>query len=262
MAVRRPKFKYQIGDPTTWLDSHICTLECGAMGLDIISGGRIDVWGGNLVPYCGRSTALIVQRGTNLSNVAQAWKHWGKTLENRTGYTWANVLSDIRAGYWVILQGDYDQFSLSVRCQDSFLGDHAILVGPESTSNEEYLSADPLCRDFKYIPADQLRNYSQKLARRIYTNAGRRWYGQLFYARIKPAVVSAHYKATVTNQTQLWNETTDQWVYKLTVGTVLIVRPKQFTKNGVACYAVSGPKPYHTGEYYVPVKNVKLGAPV
>lgn len=186
MAIRRPRFKKQIGDPTTNLDPYICTLESGAMGLDVLTGGRIDVWGGNLVPYCGRSPYAITKLGTNLGNVQLAWKHWGKTLDRRRGYTWNNALADLKNGYWVIIQGDYDQFSLFTRCQDDFRGDHAVLAGPEFLKSGSILMADPLCSTFKYVSQVELRNYANKLGKKIY---GTRWRGQIFYARIKPAVI-------------------------------------------------------------------------
>jgi len=263
MSVRLPHFKYQIGDPTTSLDPYICTLESGAMGLDVISGGKINVWGGNLVPYCGRSVSLIRQKGTNLDNVATAWSHWGKTLDRRRGYTWTNALNDLVQGYFVILQGDYDQFSLITRCQDSFTGDHAVLVVPEFSASGRVLMADPLCKTFKWVTQTELKNYANKLARRIY---GSDWRGQIFYARIKPPVVPVlnHFAATVITATPLWNDVTKKWVYngdnRVKVGTRLEVRGAQYVKGGIKCYPItSGKYSSNYKGYYVPVKNVRLG---
>jgi len=271
MAIRRPIFKPQIGDPTTNLDGYICTLESGAMGLDVVSGGKINVWGGNLIPYCGRSKSDIIAHGTNLYNVKKAWAHWGqdKHYEIRAGLTWYSLLNDLKAGYWVELQGDYDQFSLASRCQDSFRGPHAIILGPEFTASGTYiLSGDPLCKTFKYLPAKQLRAYAEKLGKQNWSP----WRGQIFYARFKPAagvVVAAHYSAAVSLPTSLWNDGTKKWVYnnpagpadnRVKVGTRLEVRPVHFAKGGVDCYPItSGTFSKNYAGYYVPVKNVKLG---
>jgi hypothetical protein len=72
-------------------------------------------------------------------------------------------------------------------------------------------------------------------------------------------MASPHYKATVTKVTQLWNDQTRQWVYKLAIGTVLEVRGASYSKGGVACYPVVGPAPYQPS-YYVPQANVRLTA--
>jgi len=273
MAIRRPRLKPQMLDPTTTLDPYLCTMESGAMGLDVLTGGKINVWGGQLVPYCGRSPALIKQKGTNLHNVDNAWAHWGKNLDIRTGHTWLEALQDLNNGYWLIMQGDYDQFTFATKCQDSFFGDHAVIVGPEHLKDFATLAGDPLCRNFIYIPRLQLQHYTQKLGRRVYMQLYGRWSGQIFYARIRPAAgpaptVSPHYSSVVTIATSLWNDGTDKWVYnnpagptdnRVKVGTKLEVRSARYVKGGVSCYPVtSGTYSKNYAGYYVPAEHVRL----
>ena len=54
-----PVFRRQIGDPTTSLDGFICTLESAAMVLEWHTRGAISVWGGQLIPWCGKTEAQI-----------------------------------------------------------------------------------------------------------------------------------------------------------------------------------------------------------
>lgn len=202
MAFRLPKFRYQIGDPTTSLDSYICTMESGAMALDAHTGGKYQVWGGQLIPYCGRSYYDIVRRGTNLYNVKKAWEHWGQTFTVKNGNVWANLRSDLALGKWVILQGDYDQFSLATRCQDRFLGNHAIILGPKRDAYGRILTGDPLCKTFRYVSESELRRYAEDLGRQTWTAAGVRWTGQILYGVTKSvftgtAVPSIRYTVSV-----------------------------------------------------------------
>jgi hypothetical protein len=178
----RPVFRKQLGDPTTWLDPYICTLESGAMALDFHTKGGIKVWGGQLVPWCGLTPAQIagqapradgeVRTGSGIPNVSMAWKHWNQTLGNRIGYRWISVLESLQLGRAVILQGDYDQFSLATRCQDAFLGNHAVIVLPERMAGPKWLVGDPLCSGYKWVSELELYRYAMKLG----------FNGQLYFA--------------------------------------------------------------------------------
>lgn len=159
-----PHPKPQIGDPTTTLDGYVCTMESAAVALDFHTGGRINVWGGQLVPYCGKTIAQIKDRGTNLIDAQRAWAHWGQSFTNLTGQAWLRAESELNKGNIVLLQGDYDQFNLAERCQDNFLGTHAIVVLPRK-SGYSWLTYDPLCKTFKYISSTDLRRFAEKLGR-------------------------------------------------------------------------------------------------
>ena len=175
----RPIFRRQLGDPTTTLDGYLCTMESGAMALDYQTGGRVQVWGGQLVKHSGRDESTILKRGTNLGNVQTAWRHHGETLFVRSGGTWSDVERAIDQGRAVILQGDYDVFTMAERCQDSFDEDHAIMLLPERTGSR-ILRGDPLCSDFDWVEASQLRRYAEKLGRRFMGK--RRGEQRIYYA--------------------------------------------------------------------------------
>lgn len=160
-----PIFRRQIGDPTTSLDSYICTMESAAMALDWHTRNAVQVWGGELIPWCGKSEAEIIygpDQGTSLSNAAQAWLHWGQYLESRSGQTWNDLLDCLDQGRAVILQGDYGEFSSAEKCS-GFSGNHAILVLPDKTTGTEdyYAVGDPLCSAFKGIAMTSLRAYAE-----------------------------------------------------------------------------------------------------
>lgn len=156
-----PTFRRQIGDPTTRLDSFICTLESAAMVLDWHTRGAVKVWGGELIPWCGRTEAeILAHGGTNLGNARQAWLHWGQHLDVRSGETWDDLMACLAQGRAVILQGDYGIFNLAERCQDSFVGGHAISIYPYQTSNR-LLVGDPICHNFKSFKISSLQAYAE-----------------------------------------------------------------------------------------------------
>lgn len=249
MSFRLPRFRKQIGDPTTWLDSYICTLESGAMALDAHTGGKISVWGGQLVPYCGKSSYQIQQGGTNLYNVQAAWKHWGQTFTVRNGNRWADLNADLNAGRWVIGQGDYDQFSLGTRCQDSFLGNHAILIGPKKTTDgTKQITGDPLCNDFRYISRGELKNYLEDFGRQVYRKAGIYWNGQILYG-----VTRSIYSTTTATPTTKYivsvhpdppAKSKDFFVYEVSNGVItgrVEAHTGGFTYNAVGDYHLYWP---------------------
>lgn len=180
----RPIFRRQIGDPTTTLDSFICTMESSAMALDFHTMGDVQKWGGELVPWCGETTAHIKAHGTNLHDAAQAWRHWGQTLDIRTGGTWADLEHALHEQRAVVFQEDYDAYTLSERCQDSFLGNHAQFLLPE-WSGTAILSGDPLCGGYRYIEARDLRKAGEKLGREAGLPGGEAHQG-IFFAVTRP----------------------------------------------------------------------------
>lgn len=162
-----PIFRRQIGDPQTNLDSFLCTMESGAMVLDWHTRGAIQVWGGDLVQWCGRSEASIRNSGTNLGDVRVAWLHWNQHLDIRSGQTWADLYQCLLEGRAVILQGDYGVFNLAVRCQDNFEGNHAISVYPYKIS-DRLLVGDPLCSGFHGVKISDLQDYAETLGAAVY----------------------------------------------------------------------------------------------
>lgn len=166
--VYRPIHREQIGDPTTGYDPYICTMESGAMALDFHTQGKVQVWGGNLLNKLNLSDADI-RNGLNMGNLKNAWAAYGYTLLDRRGYTWAQVIKDLKAGRGIVLQGDYDVLTGDDDCQPGFNGDHAIYLNPELYSdNTVVLKGDPLCEDFDKVPLSTLKKYAEKLGARVY----------------------------------------------------------------------------------------------
>ncbi len=149
-------FRNQIGDPTTTLDRTVCLLESAAMVLDWHTHNQIQVWGGQLVPWCGRSESSIREFGTSLENAQQAWRHWGQYLDIRTGEPWEALMAHLAAGKAAILGGEYVELQLC----DDFTGGHAIAVFPYF-NGDRILVGDPLCNDFKYVTQTALRDFAE-----------------------------------------------------------------------------------------------------
>lgn len=80
---------------------------------------------------------------------------------------------------------------------------------------------------------------------------------RIFGGNITPA---PHFAAAVTKPTALWNDMKHRWAWNvrpIKVGTKLVIRGAKFLKGGQVCYPIVGP--LYAG-YYVPVKNVAVGA--
>lgn len=173
-----PQFRRQIGDPTTWLDASICTLESGAMALDFTTHGQVSVWGGQLVPYCGRTPAEIAKKGTNLDNVDLAWHHWGQDLDKRDD-DFETAEGILRDGDGIIAQGWYDALPAIDRCSKTFEEGHAFYVQPLFNGpGTSVLVGDPLCGGFKYMRLSSLRAYMEELARRVRNDEDRLFFGR------------------------------------------------------------------------------------
>lgn len=162
-----PTFRRQIGDPTTRLDSFICTLESAAMVLAWHTSGAVDVWGGELIPWCGKTEAQIVATGSNLGNAAQAWTHYGQTLSVRSGQTFDDLMNCLAQGRAVILQGDYGVLSNAEKCQDTFDGNHALSLYPYQIS-DRILAGDPLCHNFGGLRIASLRDYAETFGAAVF----------------------------------------------------------------------------------------------
>jgi len=166
-----PIFRRQIGDPTTTLDAFICTLEAGAMALDWQTRGATQVWGGELIPWCGKSEADIGgasgSPGTSLDNVRQAWRHWNQVLGVRSGQTWAQVLSALGEGRAVILQGDYGELPTYVKCQANFEDNHAIILLPSQVSGR-IIVGDPLCTTWHGWDVADLQTYAEEFGEQVF----------------------------------------------------------------------------------------------
>jgi len=165
----RPRFQRQIGDNTTTFDGFICTMTSGAMALDYQTRGTVRLTGGQLLTHSGLKAAEITDNGTNLSDLDAAWKSVSAALKipsiklQRRQNGFDDVLSALKSGRAVILQGDYRQLGKANRCQQNpVVKGHAIALLPER-DGDRILVGDPLCRDFKFIPEADLRRFAVAL---------------------------------------------------------------------------------------------------
>jgi hypothetical protein len=163
MTWYRPILRPQIGDPTTSLDASICTLESAAMALDFDTLGGVQVWGGQLVPYCGKTPAQIAAKGTRLEDAALAWTHWGRTLTIRSGERWTALESVLSTGVFLVVQGIYGALPAKYR-YGSFLGPHAMAISPEPCGIGTLLVGDPLHSDWMAMPASAIWQYMKALS--------------------------------------------------------------------------------------------------
>lgn len=158
MAYYLPEFRPQRDDPT---EPHIahennnCTMTSGAMCLEYQTQGRVKVWGGTL-----RHRQYDQDGGTGLDDLKVAWATFGETLHISVLHTWSAVLARLAEGRMVILQGDSGDLDSS--CSEVQDVAHAIAVHPHARPGFR-LSADPWCRDWKFLPESQLRTYASKL---------------------------------------------------------------------------------------------------
>ena len=154
-----PIFRNQIGDPTTTRDGFICTMSAGAMALDYHTLGAIQRWGGELEAHQSDHVG-----GTDLYDLADAWRYYGQTLLQGTG-GWAGVKAALALGRAVVVQGDYDRIPTAFSCQPGFNDLHAEVLIPSLVSWASI--GDPLCRAFKSIPEAYLKAYAEKLSTNV-----------------------------------------------------------------------------------------------
>ena len=168
-----PIFRRQIGDPTTRLDSYICTMESAAMVLDWHTRGAIQVWGGELIPWCGKSEEAIaglvsgVPAGTGLDNARLAWAHWAQVLDVRSGQTWDDLMVALGQGRAIILEGDYGLFPAGESCQPGFVDNHSISLYPYLQGGR-IMVGDPICTTFKGRKISTLQAYAEAYGASIF----------------------------------------------------------------------------------------------
>lgn len=192
----RPKFRRQIGDPTTSYDAYECTFSSGAMALDYHTLGKIQVWGGQLLARA-KLTSSDIKDGTRLQQVQRAWKTYGQILDIRTGGDWNDVRRALGEGRGVILQIDHGDLSASERCS-TFMGSHAVYLNPEMVTGET-LMGNPLCASFKWADNGHLRRAAEALGRQAGLRPETRLDGQpIFFAVTRARPVSSQPPDTST----------------------------------------------------------------
>jgi hypothetical protein len=148
-----------------------CTAYSAAMAIDRATLGGVYVTGKTVRGASNEPIPDPQSPGLNLPQIVNVAFGWHVELVNRAGAPWASVMAALREGRGVVLQGDYDQIPLALRCQASFTGDHAIYVNHISGDGDLYWM-DPLCAKGKEINWAVGRAYAEKFARTIGTYPG------------------------------------------------------------------------------------------
>lgn len=242
-----------------------CTMACEAMYLYRASAGKI------VLTSCQcRMRSGDRYGGTHLGQAEEISKDFGITTGKVYRPLGASVALDLLATgrYGCIWQGSNAPFIGTPydASNGRFSGNHAWYVSGPGSTPKTLRVADPqrLAR-YQDIPIDLML----RAAARLDLGDGLLGTGKVYcyFTPPDPIPPVAHYKATVSTATSLWNDATGRWVYNganaIKAGTRLEVRRKQFPKGGVATYPVScGTYACNYPGYYVPVKNVKLGGEV
>ncbi len=187
-----------------------CTPTSGSNGIIASSGGKIvrtpeQVLA--LIPPSQEQNPKIP--GWSLVDLDNAMLKIGVGFEKRrTG--WTGATSALDTGYYIVLQGDSDQFSNNT-CSGVFDGNHAIGVHPGwrlVDGHKQYWIDDPLCSSGRWEYASTLYSYAHKLDTDILfgvfltpvpkrSTVVLRYGGQLVVPKRKPIKVAPGHKANV-----------------------------------------------------------------
>lgn len=186
--IYKPRHQYQLRPGSAPTGGYDCTAYAAAMAIDRHTMGGVRVTGRQVRLASNEPTPDPDSPGLNIPQIIQVAATWHVELIDRRGAPWSAVLTALREGRGVILQGDAEEFlGTPFVCQTGFRGDHAIYLNHETGDGDLY-HMDPLCRrpnaNMEPVIA---RRYAEKLAR----NAGTP--GRLFFAttRITPNVALA-----------------------------------------------------------------------
>ena len=128
-----------------------CSMTSGAMALDFHTRGRQKRWGGDL-----RHRQSDLSGGTDLGDVAVAWKRLGYNLDIRSGQGWAGVVKAHREGRAIIIQGRGD-----VPGKATYRGPHAAIWLPDGAWG------DPLANRWQRVERAAIRRWAEALNPRI-----------------------------------------------------------------------------------------------
>jgi len=168
-----PAFQYQllISDPQ---GGYSCTAYAMAMAVDKSTYGGSRVTGRQIRAL---STAPAYVGLTLPQAIAAASRLYVPVTDESGSGTWVDVLSALRHGRGVVLQGDYDQIPDSYSGQPSFDGNHALYIDYLHSSGSYLYVMDPLQRNgARWVPVAIMQKFAEKLARTTGI------YPRLFYA--------------------------------------------------------------------------------
>ena len=104
--------------------------------------------------------------GWSLVDADKAMGRLGVPFRNLTGGRWEGVRHEHKAGLYIVLQGDSDQFGNGT-CSGAFDGDHCIGIHPRTRISdagmEQWWIDDPICPDGRWALVSTLREYAEKL---------------------------------------------------------------------------------------------------
>jgi len=184
--VYRPKFVHQYDDPTTSLDWFNCTMASGAMALDYDTLGHVQVLGGQLRNVSGDH---IGGTGLGSPGLTTSWAHYGQVLHVGTGGHWDDVMTALKHGRGVVLQGMYSALPKAYHSKVNSLGfggAHAVYLNPEFNADGSVLMGDPLNEKFIWVPQAALRSFANALgAHELGASSPQR----IFFASTDPHVI-------------------------------------------------------------------------
>jgi len=143
-----------------------CTPATGANGMAAVSGGtiiRTGAWVRGKVKPSEETSPTTP--GWSLQDLDLAMSRAGVFFQVHTGEGWDKLVSAHRAGYYVAVQGDSDQFGNNT-CSGAFNGLHCIGVHPQ-TNGPLWLIDDPICKQNRWENPATIRRYAEKLINSI-----------------------------------------------------------------------------------------------
>ena len=157
-----PAFQYQllVSDPQ---GGYSCTAYAMAMAVDKATYGGSRVTGRQIralsgaYPYIGLTLPQAISGASSLH----------VSIVNESGFgTWADIITALKHGRGVVLQGDYDQVPAAYSGQLSFKGNHAVYLDYLHSGGEFVYVLDPLHRNgAQWVPVSIMRKFAEKLAK-------------------------------------------------------------------------------------------------
>lgn len=164
--VNRHESQYQPGASSRTRKSG-CSWTSAANGADAATGGRIDPEPDAVLAKVKISEETSPRTpGWSLADVELAMKRLGVPFDERSGRGWDAVVAAHKAGLYIVLQGDSDQFGNGT-CSGDFDGDHAIGVHPAEDRLGRWRIDDPICPGARYESPVVLRRYAEKFLKAV-----------------------------------------------------------------------------------------------
>jgi len=143
-----------------------CTWTSGANGIYATTGGRHDPTPDQIHALVKRTEETNPQTpGWSLADLAKAMGRYGVGFVDHGGKGWTALISQLKSGHYVALQGDSDQFG-NATCSGAFDGDHCVGIWPRSKVENRvtwWWIDDPICPTGRWERGTVLRKYAEKL---------------------------------------------------------------------------------------------------